>query len=164
MSPIAPLPKRVLHWTGFLIYNSACCWGFRRRLVWGSGGLGGGAGAKSEESEVQSDRCWAVLFLERARSTRGSYRKQSAHSPISRPQPIIQTTKDPSFIVQSSRSNILTSILLSMAIHGPRRSTTRARDHYPIKNQTSKIHLTQTLLNVADNNGAGLSNWYVFES
>jgi len=39
-------------------------------LVWGSGGLGGGAGAKSEESEVQSDRCWAVLFLERARSTR----------------------------------------------------------------------------------------------
>lgn len=23
MSPIAPLPKRVLHWTGFLIYNSA---------------------------------------------------------------------------------------------------------------------------------------------
>jgi hypothetical protein len=45
-----------------------------------------------------------------------------------------------------------------MAIRGPRRSTTRARDHYPIKNQTSKIHLTQTLLNVADNNGAGLSN------
>ena len=41
-----------------------------------------------------------------------------------------------------------------MAIHGPRRSTTRARDHYPIKNQTSKIHLTQTLLNVADNSGA----------
>jgi hypothetical protein len=110
------------------------------------------------------DRCWAVLFLERAWSTRGSYRKQSAHSPISRPQPIIQTTKDPSFILQSSRLNILTSILLSMAIHGSRRSTTCARDHYPIKNQTSKIHLTHTLLNVADNNGAGLSNWYVFES
>jgi ribosomal protein L14 len=41
-----------------------------------------------------------------------------------------------------------------MAIHGPRRSTTRARDHYPIKNLTSKIHLTQTLLNVADKSGA----------
>lgn len=60
----------------------------------------------------------------------------------------------------NSSSNLLDlqyekKMLLSMAIHGPRRrSTTRARDHYPIKNRTSKIHLIQTLLNVADNSGA----------
>jgi len=111
---------------------------------------------------LSSPLCWKMsthrVIRPREPNHKRLIQKAISHSPISRPQPIIQTTKDPSFIVQSSRSNILTSILLSMAIHGPRRSTTRARDHYPIKNQTSKIHLTQTLLNVADNNGAGLSN------
>ena len=69
----------------------------------------------------------------------------TVHSPISRPQPIIPQwiqTHRPILEIHYINKN---PILLSMAIHGPRRrETTRARDHYPIKNLTSKIYLSHS--------------------
>lgn len=66
----------------------------------------------------------------------------TVHSPISRPQPIIpQWIQTHRPILEIHYEN-LNPILLSMAIHGPRRrETTRARDHYPMKNLTSSIYL-----------------------